>query len=68
MAVGAAVSLCLLVAWPAQQTVVTAVARGAGASVSGDDLGDYTTYFVFPVVFVVGTWVVYRFAIRKLTA
>jgi hypothetical protein len=67
-AVGAGVSLCLVAAWPAQQTVVYGIAWATGFSTAGDDLGDYTTWYAFPIVLVVGTWIVYRFALRKLTA
>jgi hypothetical protein len=67
VAVGAAVSLCLVVAWPAQQTVVPSIARAVGGSLTGDDLGDYTMSFVFPIVLTIGSWGIYRFAMRRLT-
>lgn len=67
VAVGAALSLCLVVAWPAQQSVVDGLARATGSSVDGDDLGDYTTWYVFPVVLILGSWAIYRFILRKIS-
>jgi hypothetical protein len=66
VAVGAALGLCLLIAWPAQETVVKAIALARGASVAGDDLGDDTTNFVFPIVLLLGSWSIYQFTVRRL--
>ena len=66
VAIGAALGFCLMVAWPAQETIVKGIARARGASLAGDDLGDYTTNFVFPVVLLFGSWLIYRFTVRRL--
>lgn len=66
VAVGAAVSLCLVLAWPTQQTIVYGLVVAADAGYSGDELGAYTTWFVFPVVLALGSWRIYRYIDRRL--
>jgi hypothetical protein len=66
VAVGAAAGACLVFAWPAQETVVRYYAAISQTSISDDRLGDYTTYYVFPVVLLVTSSLLYIAIVRRL--
>jgi hypothetical protein len=66
VAVGAAASACLVFAWPAQETVVRYYATRAQPNVPDYRLGDYTTYYVFPVVLLATSPLLYIAIVRKL--
>jgi hypothetical protein len=68
VAVGGSFAICMALAFPAQALIYLITVKWCGWQVSGDQLGDYTTNFAFPVILLFAVPFIYRRILWRIEA